>query len=354
MTIKSSRTIEILAPLDAVASNRGVVVGRYGESQPLGLEDFKTSLPAPGVRIDQLKLGPAMSGMRVLDVWLRGRGDPDDLHVADLPPGMVLSVNGTTILPPYRFTDEQLPRPDKNGTKPAPRAAVQATIPDALLKNGYAEVQVTWPFRPGHWTDTKRRTDAVYSAERVSDQIIMIRTTDTLGFSDQIDPGHPWRVRIGTGNEITVGDSKSATEPSAERISPNALWIKGAGNETKIVLVSPYGATFVLDVPKGEEKPKKEEKQLEITQNDSVWLEIKTPDAENVASVRADGASPEFLVVPAEDPEKKPAAIKVHLIRSVTQEFGALDLSINYKNGKTKIVPIKILPQDKKEKSPTS
>ncbi len=269
-----------------------------------------------------------MSGARQLDLWLQSREGVDlSLSLTDIPstPFVVL-VNGTAV-PVLRIYDE-------TATK---KVVVQASVPESLIKGGTADIRITWPFYGESWTTTKRMSDpsGFYKIARFSATSLLITATDTLGFGNLpalSQTKHPldqvWKLRAGT-EIVNFLDG----QPAYESLSTHAALISLAKIPEKVVLISPAGTPFVLDVPKAEDsetEKKSDAKQIVINQNDRIWQDIEVVDAKRVAEVLVDDKSLELYPPDPADRSSDKKLIKVKFPIEITKLAGNIELKVVY------------------------
>ncbi len=353
LILKSNEAFDLTITLDALASGPGAIIGRYGGAVPLILPP--TANPADGIEIEQLIIGPSLSGSRSVEIHLRNRrtnanGAPLPLRLSDLPKTLdgvsvspILTLNGNTVALPYSLADF-----NSNNVLDAaePHVILQATVPDAYVTTGTAVARVFWPFFPDTWTATKHYYDpaSAFQVTRLSNKSIVVATKDLLGFT--LDPRNPlqsqtvaagtycWKLLAGdkpvllASSACRAGDEKVSTAISSHAVAvtmPEAIL-------DKIVLVSPAGATWALDVPKSQTST--DTKPITLNQYDSSWVDVPVEDVSKVASVEANQQKLNFRPGKPAKPGDKPKSISVEVTRDLTVKAGSIDLSVLDKDGK--------------------
>jgi len=125
-----------------------------------------------------------------------------------------------------------------------------------------------------------------------------------------------------------AGDEKVSTAISSHAVAvtmPEAIL-------DKIVLVSPAGATWALDVPKSQTST--DTKPITLNQYDSSWVDVPVEDVSKVASVEANQQKLNFRPGKPAKPGDKPKSISVEVTRDLTVKAGSIDLSVLDKDGK--------------------
>lgn len=404
LTIRSIQTMELLAPLDAVASGPATVMGRYGKAIALLEKEPQVSSPAaeggeadlaslPRVEIATVHLGPSLSGSRVLELALKQvdpvRHQSIDLTSAGLPKSSPLvTVNGRTFVPPYEVRDEfreidnepqaddcnpkaDDSEPKADGNKPSPPATVKRKV--VTLKLDVADtligpvpsaaVRIAWPFRGAQWTASKRLYDPIteFQIIRLAANAILLKRTREEGFTEgfgqpPLDKDHPptpggvhWQMFVGAKGYQLV-NPKFPSFPGdcvSTAVSKNILLVKMEGTESipdRIVLVPPppYQEVYALDVPKA---PAADAKKLEVNQFDSVWLNLEVKDAFAVAQVTAHQLALEFpLQTAPKDPNDPVKVLPVKIPDTMTAQAHDFDITIATKDGKSSNVRVHVAP----------
>lgn len=353
LILKSNEAFDLTISLDALASGPGAIIGRYGGAVPLILPTIAKS--AGGIEIEQLVIGPSLSGSRSVEIHLRNRqrdsnGAPVPLHLSNLPKtsngvsvSPIFTLNGNTVALPYSLTDFTSKDVLDAGE---PHVVLQATVPDSYVATGTAVARVFWPFLPDTWTATTHYYDpaSVFQITRLSNKSIVVGTKDLLGFTlDPRDPIHSKDVAAGSycwkllaadkpvllaSPTCHAGDEKVSTAVSSHAIAvnmPEAI-------PDKIVLVSPIGASWALDVPKAQAST--DNKPITLNQYDSSWVDVAVEDVSAVASVEANQQKLTFRPGKPAKPGDKPKSINVEITRDLTAKSGTIDLSVLDKDGK--------------------
>jgi hypothetical protein len=353
LILKSNEAFDLTITLDALASGPGAIIGRYGGAVPLILPPSASPTTANGIEIEQLTIGPSLSGSRTVEVHLRNRklnGVPLPLRLSDLPRtannitvSPILTLNGNTVSLPYSLVDYN---PSNVFDAPEPHVILQATVPDTYVTSGTAIAKVFWPFFPDAWTATKHYYDpaSAFQITRLSNKSIVVATKDFLGFT--LDPRDPqnsqavaagtycWRLLAGdkpvllASSACRAGDDKVSTPVSTHAIAvtiPEAI-------PDKIVLVSPLGAAWALDVPKAQVST--DAKPITLNQYDSSWVDVPVEDVTKVASVEANQQRLTFRPTKAAKPGDKSKSISVEITRDLTAKAGSIELSVLDKDGK--------------------
>ena len=139
------------------------------------------------------------------------------------------------------------------------------------------------------------------------------------------------------------------TGTESESLSSNAVTVTlGTGTiPDRILLVSPYGAVFPLEIPKLESK-KPEVKPIVVNQNDRVWIEVplkEFPAKDKKKFVSVGIGDLIFRHVP---PKADAKTVKVFIDRVVTEKPGDLDLTVRYEDDVSEIVRITVNAQPKR------
>ena len=355
LILKSNEAFDLTITLDALASGSGAIIGRYGGAVPLILPLSTSTTSADGIEIEQLIIGQPLSGARNVEVHLRNRktntkGAALPLRLSDLPKtgdsiavSPIFTLNGNTVSLPYSLVDS-----DQTNVfdAPEPHVILQATVPDTFVTAGTPIAKIFWPFFPDAWTATKRYYDpaSAFQITRLSSKTIVVATHDLLGFT--VDPrdtqksqdvaagSYCWKLLAGdkpvilASDTCRAGDDKLSTAISKSAVAltmPEAI-------PDKVVLVSPIGATWALDVPKSQTTT--DAKPITLNQYDSSWVDVPVEDVTKVASVEANQQKLNFRPAKLAKPGDKPKSISVEITRDLTARAGSIDLSILDKDGK--------------------
>jgi hypothetical protein len=351
LILKSNEAFDLTISLDALASGPGAIIGRYGGAVPLILPN--PGATADGIEIQQVIIGPSLSGSRSVEVHLRNRRTDDDgtrlpLRLSELPKtsdsfavSPIVTLNGNTVALPYSLADGVT-----TSDAPESHVVLQAIVPDAYVATGTSVAKVFWPFFADNWTATKHYYDpaSAFQITRLSSKSAVIVTKDILGFVvDPRDTGNShavnagqycWKLLAGdkpvllASSVCTAGDTKltTAISPAAIAVTmPEAI-------PDKVVLVSPLGATWALDVPKLQAST--DTKPITLNQYDSSWVDVPVEDVSKVASVEANQQKLNFRPGKPAKPGDKVKTINVEITRDLTAKAGTVDLSILDKDGK--------------------
>ncbi|HET9866242.1 MAG TPA: hypothetical protein VFQ06_03025, partial [Nitrospira sp.] len=364
LVLKSNNSFDLTTTIDALASGPGAVSGRYGPAIPFVIDDaapaasvknppaqgtVRAEAPTPprdkgkGISIARVELGPSLSGMHRLKVFLASRAD-GNLDLEDLPKNRqgeretpLVTVNGATMALPYLFFNYS------EGSRN--QVQIQGSVPASALAKGHAVVHVLWPFRGDHWRDvmTSTNPDSAYEIVRAGEKSLILLTTNIGGFSTSPrDPnmrwtdGQCWSLFTG-GTPFQLKSSscpKGDAQSTAVGESAIALNLTNSVPE-KVVLMDPEGETYQVPVPKAPsaEAATAAAKGLKAKQYDSVWIEIAVDDVSSVDVVEADGQRLRTMASPGTDgnPAK---SIKALLTRAVTDKPGTVDITLFDKTGK--------------------
>lgn len=328
LVIKSDQAIDINTGLDALASGPGAIIGRYGPAVPL---IAAAANPTDGIKVGNVRLGPALSGNHSLEIELLhltkstlALADlPSDAKVGRLTP--IVTVNGNVAPMPYTLVEKTHDNP--NGV------TLQTLIPSAFLSGGGAVVKVSWPFRSDGWTATGRVYDpaATYRVLRLDAKRIVVMTSDPRGFRSI--PGSAvtcWTLLAGNENIKLPSDTCTETPPpGVTKYSNFAVDVKLAADAPdKVVLVSPERYPYSVEVPKAATAESPAPKPIELKQFDAVWVAVAVKDVSKVASVEANQLSLRFRKGQP-DKEGAPAkTIQVQITREITAKPGDVDITV--------------------------
>jgi hypothetical protein len=329
LVLKSSEALDLTTTLEALAAGPGAVIGRYGLGIPLAEKDGNQD---KGISIQQSSIGPSLSGTRRLEVFLKPRDPSGDLTLADLPK----DENGSTVSPLITVNSNLVSLPywiDAAGG----HVLLRAAIPDAFVAGGSGIVKVVWPLRSSRWMDVSHFSDPVgdYQVVRLSEKSMMLLSKSIAGFTKKPDnPASPldasscWQLFAGE-KPLRLKTSKCTTgDPETEGSGDNAISVNlKSAIPDKIVLVSPIGAAFALDVPKTA-SDSAAKKSIAVNQYDAVWVEVALDDVTKVRSVEANETKLKFIAKEPSKPGEQPKAIKVEVTRELTSKPGNVDLLI--------------------------
>ncbi|HEX3249018.1 MAG TPA: hypothetical protein VHS05_06305 [Pyrinomonadaceae bacterium] len=326
LIIKSNQAIDIATNLDALAAGPGALIGRYGSAIPLVSTARDTS---PGIEVGSVRLGPSLSGNRSLEIDLLPLNG-SSLRLSDLPVdprggriSPIVSVNGTVAPLPYALKEN----PNS--------LTLQTLIPDSMVAAGGAVVKVSWPFYADKWTATGRLYDptGTYRALRLDAKRFLLLTSDPLGFrSVSRDPC--WKLLIG---DKTVSLQSSTCKKETPGITPRSDFgmdiLLADDAPDKVVLVSPEGFPYQIDIPKAKTEEPPAPKLVELKQFDSIWIDVPVKDVAKVASVEANQLQLKFRKGKPDKDGAAPKNISVQLTRELTSKPGDIDLTVWDKEG---------------------
>jgi len=342
LVLKSNNAMELITPIDALASGSAFISGRYGPAASLVSEEPSF----PGMFIRRSDIGASRAGTRTLDVRLEThfgseltqRMLPRDDAGYGIPP--FVTINGNLVVPPYRLYD------DSGGVM------ISGSIPDSFLSGGVNVVKVTWPlFNPRLWSSTQRVEEgaSAYQIVRLADKSFLLQSKDDAGFVNRTDQKKTplsstqcWLILMGDAPiKLKTANCGSGDEKQSTSINSNTIAITSAGVvPDKLALADPVGFTFVLDVPKASKSDTPAaDKTLSVTQFDAVVLEVPVDDALDVGSVKANQLGLDFKPKSLNKGEK---VINVQLIRRLTSRPGKVDLIIINKAGKL-LKPVRLV-----------
>jgi hypothetical protein len=258
--------------------------------------------------------------------------------VADLPKDQ----DGSTVSPLITVNSNLVPLPYWIDAA-AGRVLLRATLPDAFVAGGSVIVKVVWPLRSSRWTDVSHFSDpgGDYQVVRLSEKSMMLLSKSIAGFTKKPDnPASPldasscWQLFAGD-KPLKLRTSKCTTgDPETEGSGDNAVSVNlKSAIPDKIVLVSPIGAAFPLDVPKGA-SDSAAKKSITVNQYDAVWIEVPVDDVAKVRSVDANQSKLKFIAKEPSKTGEQPKAIKVEVTRELTSKPGNVDLTILDSAGK--------------------
>jgi hypothetical protein len=145
------------------------------------------------------------------------------------------------------------------------------------------------------------------------------------------------------GTSASQSKSKQAAEKPPTQVLPPAkipghsvinsvLITLSSDIPDKIILISPNGEIFNLDVPKLTQPPPEAPKPLEIKQFGTALIEIPVNDASAVALVRVSGT--DYKPFPQESSDGKPAKkVRFEITREITKKPGDVELILLDKSG---------------------
>jgi hypothetical protein len=348
LVLKSNQAFDLTTSFDALLSGPGAISGRYGPAIPfIATKQAKNA----GILIDRFEIGPSISGVRTLRLYLKARDASranGALAVADLPLDQrsqtsvipLIAVNGNTILP-YSIDNVSDVGPSGGA---ANKVLVRGAFPDSFLTSGTGVVRISWPFLTDIWTDSIHVTDpsAAYHVYRLGDKSVVLTSSEAAGFTK--NPRDPSQgLSQGECWEILAGAQPTKLKTSA---CPSGDHSVGAGDNAvsvtldgpvpdKIVLVDPLGSSFPLDVPKSSAPDSSAPKALMLNQYESVWIEINVDDASKVNSVEANKLQLKFSAKPPVKPGDSSKTIRVEITRDLTAKPGNVDVTVLDKDGKS-------------------
>lgn len=383
LVLKSNQAFDLSVGLDALVNGTGSISGRYGSAIPL----IATNAPPWGITITGAKFFPSFAGNRLMRIYLGSqeveyRPNPNDpqnpvpIRKALQYPSEerygkpVITVNGNVVLPPYDFDPVS--------------GVIQAYVPDSFLSKGGGMVRVSYPFLPAQWTASYLVSDPAldFQITRLNSKSILLFTKDESGFTR--DPTNPptftpqsthfcWKLIAGNGEPLPLRTTYCSDAPSGDQsagapeqetatgrrgprrrgaqkpsdtttpppgpvtveVSTNALTVTLASDiPDKIILVSPLGAVFPLEVPKSAPPPAPAPKSIEMNQNDNLWVEVAVNDASKVEAVRVNQTVLEIIKSQPDADGNPPKTIQVFITRDVTAKSGDVDLTFFDKDGK--------------------
>jgi hypothetical protein len=352
LILKSNRTFDVLTSIDALSNGPGMLIGRYGPAVPL----IDTSTPpGEGIAIKQVDIGPALSGSRSLSILLVPKGSPSAKLMLDslpkdpigpqnktecktrptLPANPVITVNGKFIPGPYSIYQDD-------------RGVVVITqFDDSLLSNGGAAVKVSWPFLTQNWTATKFRYDPALAitVSRSGDTSVVVATNDLLGFNltDQGTPGDPgfcWHLGSDAIHMLHTCD-RDIDKPTGVPLSSHAFsYTFDAAIPDKIVLVTPTGATMIVDVPKADAAIANgtTPKPIALNQYDRVWIDIPAAKGKDFTTSPVAKVEANQLALPFQPPnfktgDKPVTTLHVEITEAITDKPGSVDVTVQDSNG---------------------
>jgi hypothetical protein len=327
LVLKSNNAFDLLTTLDSMSAGPGAVSGRYGSAIPFVIEK-----PAKdkGISFSKLILGPTLSGLNRVEVFLAAR-DGGDLTMGDLPPSSpLISVNGTTMALPYLANDFTA----KDGRK---QVHLAGSISASLLSKGQSVIRVAWPFQGELWTATTTRTDPADQFEilRIGEKRLLLRTSKIGGFSTGTDnplvplaQGDCWKLFAGDDAFPLATETCAGDTAQSQRVGKFAVILKLSGSiPEKLILFDPEEETYHLTVPKGAPAADTGTK-LSVKQFDSVWLDVPVDDASKVGSVEANGQALRAIPKKPGDDGSPGKSVKVLITRDITAKPGTVDLNI--------------------------
>lgn len=237
------------------------------------------------------------------------------------------------------------------------RATITVNAPEsAFIKDG-GLIRVTYPFLPPNWTATLVHSTTANNLQvtRLADNGILLWLKDRSGFVfDPLGPVYEptsdfcWQLFMPSGGNRKLKTKGCPTGTESESLSANAVTVTlGTGTiPDRVLLVSPYGAVFPLEVPKLESK-KPEVKPIVVNQNDRVWIEV--PLKEFPAKEKKKFLSVEIggLIFPHVPPKADAKTVKVFVDQVVTDKPGDLDLTVRYEDDVFEIVRMTVNAQPK-------
>ena len=216
---------------------------------------------------------------------------------------------------------------------------------------------MTYPFLPPNWTATEvhSTTENKLQITRLADNGILLWLKDSAGFViDPLGPEHQptsdfcWQLFIPGGGSRKLKTKACPAGTESESLSSYAVTVTlGTGTiPDRILLVSPYGAVFPLEVPKLESK-KPEVKPIVVNQNDRVWIEIPLKEFPAKEKKKFLSVGIGDLIFPHIPPKADAKTVKVFVDRVVTEKPGDLDLTVRYEDGVSEIVRMTVNAQPK-------
>jgi hypothetical protein len=353
LILKSNNTFDVLTSIDALSNGPGMLLGRYGPAVPL--IDTSTPPPSNGIAIKQVDIGPALSGSRSLSILLVPKQNPPDKLLLDmlpkdpigprktdatqqptltLPSNPIITVNGKFIPGPYTIYQ------DDRGVM------VTTQFDDSVLSNGGAAVKISWPFLTETWTATKFRYDPALAitVSRSGDKSVIVATNDPLGFNltdlgSTGGPGFCWHL----GSDAILMPQTCDRDSDKAKGVPLSTHAFSYTFETdipdKIVLVTPNGATMIVDVPKadaataGSTSPK----PIALNQYDRVWIDIPAAKGKDfttspVAKVEANQLTLPFQTPNFKTGDKPVTTLHVEVTEAITDKPGVVDITVQDAN----------------------
>jgi hypothetical protein len=101
----------------------------------------------------------------------------------------------------------------------------------------------------------------------------------------------------------------------------------------KVVLVSPEGFPYQIDIPKAKTEEPPAPKPVELKQFDSIWIDVPVKDVAKVISVEANQLQLKFRKGKPDKDGAPPKTISVQLTRELTSKPGDVDLMVWDKEG---------------------
>jgi hypothetical protein len=356
LTIKSNQAMDLTLSLDALTTSTAAVIGRYGPAIPLNM----AAVAGPvGISIPAgVSLGPNLSGVRTLEIPIFSQAGgaivlADLPTIPTIPPANerltpILTINGKVISPPYEIAvvpavAAQLAVAARLATPAIPaHLGLRVQIPDSALSEGGAIIKVSWPFQSDAWTATTRLYEPAtgFRILRTASDRLVLSSTDDRGFTSYPDLSGCWKLLAG-GVAIDLL-SATCTGGTGTMYSNNTVDLKlPAAAPDRIVLVSPEGFPYQLDVPKLAVTETPAPKPIELKQFDSVWIDVTVSDASKVSFVEADKSKLRFRSKAPEKPGEIVKTIQVEVTREITQAPGTVDVvvydSASKQIGKTRI-----------------
>jgi hypothetical protein len=348
LILKSNRTFDVLTSIDALSNGPGMLIGRYGPAVPL----IDTSTPlSEGITIKQVDIGPALSGSRSLSILLVPKESPSAKLMLDrlpkdpigpqgktagkpqttLPANPIITVNGKFIPGPYTVYQ------DDRGV------IVTTQFDDSILSNGGAAVKISWPFLTQAWTATKFRYDPTLAitVSRSGDKSVVVATNDPLGFNltDQGtvgEPGFCWHLG---SDAILMPHTCDRDIDKAKGVPLSSHAFSYTFDTTipdKIVLVTPIGATMIVDVPKADAATTGP-KPIAVNQYDRVWIDIPAAKGKDFTTSPVAKVEANQLALPFQPPsfkagDKPVTTLHVEITEAITDKPGAVDITVQDAN----------------------
>ena len=267
LIVKSNQSMDLTLPIDVLSTSTAGIIGRYGPAIPLNMG--AAAKPAGIVIPDGVSLGPNLSGLRSLRIPLFPK-TAAQLRLADLPVTPagerltpLVTVNGKVLSPNYEITEVAAVAAKAaiaGGGGVIGQVAIPAVpahlllhvqLPESALNEGGAAIKVSWPFQSEAWTATARlyEPSTGFRILRTASDRLVISSMDARGFTSLPLLTGCWRLLVG-GDPIDIL-STTCTAGSGTKYSENTVEVKlAAAAPDKVVLVTPEGFPYQLDVPK--------------------------------------------------------------------------------------------------------
>jgi hypothetical protein len=319
LLLKSNQAFDLTTGIEAIESGVGSIIGRYGAAVDLrhpcsapGANQSSAPVPSLGTTM----IGREQGGWRRIAVEVKNNPS----HCSQSP---VLSVNGNVLPLPYQAVG-------KGGN-----VTEFSTFAEASVLGGRGgRLKVSWPFMATSWTlyDVLHDPDADYQYSKIGDNVLLLTATNNLAFDVNSESPEStevcWTI-LSQAGEMLLRTPKCANgSQSSTSLSRTAVKVTlDKPVPERLVLLSPWKSTFVLELTKAGGDAPKEPKPLTVAQFDAVWLQVPVKDARKVAKVEANGKELRKQFMESGDGNAPISALNVELTRDLTKDPGSIDLT---------------------------